>query len=76
MSIRSDGVWLTADYWFADFIEKLQQSGVRGVRLIREAVVMPDEDRAARDYEIETEQMRRVIAVERERWLAEQEKRA
>lgn len=72
---RSDD-WTSADYWFADFIDRLEQSRPRLLRLQREQVEIPEAVEAARDYENETEQMRRVIAVERERWFAEQGKTA
>jgi hypothetical protein len=68
--IPSDG-WTSADYWFADFIEHLEASRPRLLKLQRERVEIPDAVEAARDYEQETEQLRRVIAVESERWLAE-----
>lgn len=69
-------VWTSADYWFADFLERLENSRPRLLKLQRERVEIPEDVEAARDYEQETEQMRRVIAVERERWFAEQRKRA
>ncbi len=68
--------WTSADYWFADFIERLENSRPRLLKLQREQVEIPEEVEAARDYEQETEQMRRMIAVERERWFAEQRSRA
>lgn len=71
----SDG-WTSADYWLADFIEHLEESRPRLLKLQRERVEIPEAVEAARDYEQETEQLRRVIAVERERWFAEQGKTA
>ncbi len=68
--------WSSADYWFADFIERLENSRPRLLNLQRERVEIPDAVEAERDYEQETEQLRRVIAVERERWFAEQGKTA
>lgn len=68
--------WTSADYWFQDFIERLGNSRARLLNLPREQVAIPEAVEAARDYEHETEQMRRVIAVERERWFAEQGKTA
>lgn len=67
----SDG-WTSADYWFADFIERLENSRPRLLNLQRERVEIPEPVEAERDYEQETEQLRRVIAVESERWFAEQ----
>lgn len=71
----SDG-WTSADYWFADFIEHLEESRPRLLKMQRERVEIPEAVEAARDYEQETEQLRRVIVVERERWFAEQGKTA
>lgn len=71
----SDG-WTSADYWFADFIEHLEESRPRLLKLQRERVEIPEAVEAARDFEQETEQLRRVIVVERERWFAEQGKTA
>lgn len=68
--------WTSADYWFAEFIEHLEDSRPRLLKLQRERVEIPDAVEAERDYEHETEQLRRVIAVERERWFAEQGKTA
>lgn len=68
--------WTSADYWFADFLERLENSRPRLLNLPREQVKIPDDVEAARDFQDETEQLRRVIAVERERWFAEQGKTA
>lgn len=75
MTNRSEP-WTSADYWFADFIERLEDSRARLLNLPREQITVPEDVEAARDYEQETEQMRRVIAVERGRWFAEQGKTA
>lgn len=68
--------WTSADYWFADFIERLENSRSRLLNLQRERVEIPEPVEAERDYEQETEQLRRVIAVESERWFAETRKTA
>lgn len=68
--------WTSADYWFADFIERLENSRARLLNLPREEVTIPDDVEAERDFEQHTEQLRRMIAVERERWFAEQGKTA
>jgi len=68
--------WTSADYWFTEFLDRLDQSKPRRLNLLRERVVVPEKDQAARDYDLETEQMRRMIAVERGRQLAEREKTA
>ncbi|KQQ65721.1 hypothetical protein [Microbacterium sp. Leaf320] len=74
--MRPSDPWTSADYWFADFIEHLEDSRPRLLKLQRERVEIPEAVEAARDYEHETEQLRRVIVVERERWFAEQGKTA
>lgn len=63
--------WGLSDEWFTDFITALEKSKVRRRRLRHERVVIPVRDQLARDFEHKTEQLRRVIAVERKRWLAE-----
>lgn len=68
---HSDAPWTTADEWFAEFIERLETSPSRRRRLWRERVEIPVRDALARSFEEKTEQLRRMIAVERERWLAE-----
>ena len=64
--------WTTADEWFAEFLAGLERSAARMRRLLKERVAIPEKVEAERDYDQATEQMRRMIAVERERWLAEQ----
>lgn len=64
-------MWTTADEWFADFISNLEESPKRRGQLWRERVVVPAKHELARAFEEKTEQLRRMIAVERERWLAE-----
>jgi hypothetical protein len=68
--------WGLSDEWFTEFITDLEASTVRRKRLWRERVVIPARDQLARDFEQKTEQLRRVIAVERQRWLAESRNRA
>lgn len=63
--------WGLSDEWFSDFITELESATVRRKRLWRERVVIPARDQLARDFEHKTEQLRRLIAVDRERWLAE-----
>lgn len=63
--------WGLSDEWFTEFITELEASKVRRRKLRRERVVIPARDQLARDYQDKTEQLRRVIAVERQRWLAE-----
>lgn len=68
--------WTSADYWFADFIERLQLSQTRTIRLMREKVSIPSAEEAARAFTEKTEQLRKYLAAERERMLAEQGKTA
>ena len=67
----SDG-WGTADEWFAEFIERLEASPRRVRFLLKERIEVPARVEVERAYQDQTEQLRRMIAVERERWLAEQ----
>lgn len=77
MVIHSDPDWRLSDEWFADFIEELEASPRRRTRLKREAIkALPIVDALAMAFEEKTEQLRRYLAAERERWLAEQGKTA
>ncbi|WP_113680907.1 hypothetical protein [Microbacterium sp. H6] len=62
--------WMTADYWFADYIERLQKSQPRTIRLPRERVSIPDSEADARAFQEKTEQLRRYLAGEREKHIA------
>lgn len=77
MVIHSEPDWRLCDEWFAEFIEQLEESPKRRRRLWRERVIaLPVAETLARAFEEKTEQMRRYLAVERERWFAEQGKTA
>lgn len=54
--------WTTADEWFAEFIQNLEQSPKRRSRLWRERVEIPVADALARAYDEKTEQLRRFMA--------------
>lgn len=60
----------TAEEWFAEFIARLEDSPRRRRRLLRERVVVPARVEVERAFQEKTEQLRRMVAVERERWLA------
>lgn len=62
--------WSTADYWFADYLERLQKSQPRTIRLLREKVSIPTSEEAARAFTEKTEQLRRYLAGEREKSIA------
>lgn len=68
--------WMVADEQFELFVSSLQAHAGRRTRVARERCEIPAKVEAAREFEEKTEQLRRVIAVERERWFAEQEKSA
>jgi hypothetical protein len=75
--IRSETDWRLCDEWFAEFIAELEQSPARRRRLRRERLVAPPvKDALAQAFQEKTEQLRRYLAGERERWLAEQEQSA
>lgn len=77
MVIHSEPDWRLCDEWFAEFIAELEQSPVRRRRLRRERLVaLPVPDALAQAFQEKTEQLRRYLAGERERWLAEQGKTA
>ncbi len=71
-----DDRWMVADEQFELFVSSLQAHAGRRTRLARERVKLPAVVVADREFEEKTEQLRRVIAVERERWFAEQGKTA
>jgi hypothetical protein len=71
-----DDRWMVADEQFELHISSLQAHAGRRTRLMRERWEAPPEVEAARVFEEKTEQLRRLIAVERERWFAELEKTA
>jgi len=74
---RSEGDWRLCDEWFAEFIAEIEQSPVRRRRLRRELMVaLPVKDALAQAFQEKTEQLRRYLAGERERWLAEKGKTA
>ncbi|MGW9270776.1 hypothetical protein [Microbacterium sp. NPDC055599] len=74
---RSEADWRLCDEWFAEFIAELEQSPARRRRLRRERLVaLPVKDALAQAFQEKTEQLRRYLAGERERWLAEQGKTA
>lgn len=62
--------WSTADYWFADYLERLQASRTRTIRLLRERVSIPAPEQEARSFTEKTEQLRRYLAGEREKDIA------
>lgn len=73
----SETDWRLSDEWFAEFIKDLEVSPVRVRRLRRERVVaLPVKDALAQAFQEKTEQLRKYLAGERERWLAEQGKTA
>ena len=69
---RRDDRWMVADEQFELHISSLQSHAGRRTRHARERFETLPEVEEARVFEETTEQMRRVIAVERERWFAEQ----
>lgn len=71
-----DDRWMVADEQFELHIASLQSHAGRRTRLAREQWETPPELEAEREFEEKTEQLRRVIAGERERWLAEQRRTA
>lgn len=76
-SFRPSDDWSLSDEWFSEFIQELEASPVRRRRLKRERILaLPVKDTLARVFEEKTEQLRRYLAVERERWLAEQRRTA
>lgn len=68
--------WMVADEQFELHISSLQVHAGRRTRLTREQWVTTPEVEAAREFEEKTEQLRRAIAGERERWLEEQRRTA
>ncbi|WP_288870825.1 hypothetical protein [uncultured Microbacterium sp.] len=77
MVIHSEPDWRLCDEWFAEFIAELEQSPVRRRRLRRERVVaLPVAETLAQAFQEKTEQLRKYLAGERERWFAEQGKTA
>lgn len=75
MDRRADR-WMVADEQFELHIASLQTHAGRRTRMLREQWVTTPEVEEARAFEEKTEQLRRVIAAERERWLAEQRRKA
>lgn len=73
---RHDDRWMVADEQFELFVASLVVHAGRRTRLARERWETPPEVEAAREFEEKTEQLRRAIAGERERWLAEQRRTA
>lgn len=71
-----DDRWMVADEQFELHISSLQVHAGRRTRLAREQWITPPEVEADRELEEKTEQLRRAIAGERERWLAEQRRTA
>lgn len=67
MTNRFEQQWKTSDEWFSDFIEKLESTPKRRGQLWRECVVVPPAVEVARAFQEKTEQLRRMIAVERKR---------
>lgn len=77
MVIHSDPDWRLSDEWFTEFIDELEASPKRRNRAKREAIkALPIVDALAVAFEEKTEQLRRYLAAERERWLADQGKTA
>ncbi|WP_336642072.1 hypothetical protein [Microbacterium sp. USHLN272] len=77
MTHLSEPDWKLSDEWFADFIADLEASPVRRRRLRRERIfALPVKDALAQAFQEKTEQLRRYLAGEREKWLAEQGKTA
>lgn len=71
MVTRSDD-WKLSDEWFAEFIEQLEASPRRRRNLRRERIIaLPVPETLQRQFEEKTEQLRRYLAVERERVLAQ-----
>lgn len=68
-----DDLWRVADEQFELFLASLQSHAGRRTRVALERVELPASVVEARAFAEQTEQLRRVIAVERERWFAEQE---
>lgn len=74
---RSEYDWRLSDEWFAAFIEELEASPRRRTRMKREAIkALPISESIAVAFAEKTEQLRRYLAAERERWLADQGKTA
>ncbi|MDR6868950.1 hypothetical protein J2Y69_003576 [Microbacterium resistens] len=58
--------WTAADEWFAEYLKGLESSTVRRRRLWREGrTPIPAAETLARAFEEKTEQLRRMLAVER-----------
>lgn len=69
MTNHSDG-WKFSDEWFADFIAELEASPRRRKNLRRERILaIPVKETLQRQFEDETEQLRRYLEGERLRWL-------
>lgn len=69
---RSDD-WRLSDEWFEAFIEDIEQNPTHRRRVLREQILaVPVKDTLARAFQEKTEQLRRYLAGERERLLAEQ----
>ncbi|MFF7293179.1 hypothetical protein ACFY9N_11675 [Microbacterium sp. NPDC008134] len=63
--------WGLSDEWFADFVRELEESPRRRRRLRRERIfALPVKDALAVAFQEKTEQLRRYLAAEREKWLA------
>jgi len=74
---RSEHDWRLCDEWFAELIEQLEASPVRRRQLRREGTKpLPVAETLAQAFDEKTEQLRRYLAAERERWLAESRKTA
>lgn len=73
---RRDDRWMVADEQFELHISSLQSHAGRRTRLDRERWETPPEVEVEREFEEQTEQLRRVISAERERWFAEQRRTA
>lgn len=63
--------WMVADEQFELFIGALQTHAGRRTRLAREQWQTTPEVEEIQAFEEKTEQLRRIVAVERERWFAE-----
>lgn len=75
MGIHADR-WMLADEQFELFVTALQGHAGRRTRIVHEQFFLPPDAEKARAYDEKTEQLRRLIAVERERWFAEQRSNA
>lgn len=63
--------WGLSDEWFADFINELESTPVRRRRIRREQILaLPVKDALAVAFQEKTEQLRRYLAGEREKYVA------